>query len=280
MGYWDLTKPRLLAVALLTAFAGFYLGSPAGPLDTARLMHAMLGIAFIGGACGALNQWIEHLSDARMDRTKGRPVPSGKIGEDQALWFGLLLGGGGLTLLFFFVNRLTGFLALFTLTSYLLLYTPLKKRTAWNTLAGAVSGALPSVMGVTASSGTAGRDAAALFVLIFFWQMPHFFSIAWTYREDYKRGGFRMLSGLDPDGRLTARHLIGWTVVLFMASLSPALLGVAGMTYLFMAIFFGTLLTGFACTMAGPGLKHAKAFTAASIVYIAFLCISLVVDKV
>ncbi len=278
--YLELTKPRLTLMALATTFTGFYLGNPAGNMDPELLFTALLGTAMVGGGANALNQYLERDVDAKMKRTEKRPLPSGRVAGNDVLRFGVLSSAFGILILSGFVNFLTGLLAFLTLTSYVFGYTPLKKKTPLNTFVGAVPGAMPCLMGWTASGGVLDFRPLALFLILFIWQLPHFFAIAWVYREDYKNGGLRMLPLYDESGAVTRRHILFYSVILAGVSLLPALIGLAGLTYLFMAIFSGTLFLGFAFYLNSQNLKHARQFVSASIVYLFCLNISMIIDKV
>src|SRR3989338_9012253 len=192
--YMQLTKPRLTLMALVTALSGFYLGS-SGQFHFLPIFHLMIGACLIGGGANALNQYLEKDHDAKMVRTKNRPLPSLRIKKNHALMFGLCLALGGVIYLYFLTNPISSGLAFAMLFCYLLLYTPLKRKTWLNTFIGAVSGALPTLIGWSAGSGQLPNlKAWVFFLILFFCQMPHFFAIALVYREDYKAGGLRMLS--------------------------------------------------------------------------------------
>lgn len=234
----ELFKARLSSLVVLTALAGFYLGTR-GAVDLRLLAHALTGIALVACGAAALNQWWERDYDALMPRTQNRPLPSGAIRPETALWVGGAASLLGLFQLAWFVNPLTAAVAAITLGIYLLIYTPLKRVTAWNTLVGAVPGALPPLMGWTAARGEITREGLALFAIQFFWQIPHFLAIAWLYRDQYERGGFVMLPAVDPTGRKTGRQAVGHALGLLVASLCPVWLGLAGQVY-----FAGALLAG------------------------------------
>lgn len=227
----DLTKARLSSLVVLTTAAGYYLGS-AGPINGWAMAHALLGTGLLAGGAGALNQYLERAYDARMQRTASRPLPAGLIKAETALLLGGVMSVTGLIWLALLANLATAVLGAITLMTYLFIYTPLKRRTAWNTVAGAVPGALPPVMGWTAAGGEIGGGGLLLFAIQFCWQMPHFLAIAWLYRDDYQRAGFRMLAVTDSSGQRTARQTVHFTVALAGASVLPALFGVAGGIYL------------------------------------------------
>ena len=246
---------------LLTAAAGFYLGAE-DRVDLLLLANTLIGTALVAGGTNAWNQIRERDVDSRMARTRRRPLPSGRLTTRAAIWFASAL-------------------ALLTFASYVLLYTPLKRKTSLNTLVGAVPGALPIVGGWTAAGGSLGVAAAALFWILFLWQLPHFLALAWLYRDDYRAGGLRMLSVADDDGRDTGRMALLYAVALLPISLLPTLLGVTGAWY-----FFGALLLGVGYVAAGTGLlvgaTPARAWRLffVSILYLPALLTLMVLDKV
>lgn len=213
-----LAKPELTFLSMLTAVAGFVLASDGWP-DAAGLLALVLGTALVGGGAGALNQALERDHDARMQRTRRRPLPAGRLSPGPVLAAGVAAGTAGVVLMWAVLNPLTGFLAASTLIIYVLLYTPLKRVSATATLVGAVPGALPPVLGWTAAAGALSPGALALFVLLFVWQIPHFLSLAWTYRRDYADAGFRMLTVEDAEGERTAGQVLLYTVLVLPASL-------------------------------------------------------------
>jgi heme o synthase len=265
---------------LLTAAAGFYLGSSGG-VNVRLLVDTLIGVALVAAGTNAFNQVRERDVDARMRRTAGRPLPSGRLTPRAAALFAAVISVGGVGYLALAVNLLTAALAALTLASYVLLYTPLKRTTTLNTLIGAVPGALPIVGGWTAAGGTIGPAVAALFWILFLWQLPHFLALAWIYREDYARGGLAMLSVSDPDGRQTGRMVILYTMALLPVSLLPTLLGVTGAVY-----FFGALALGVAYAAVSLALTRTATIGRAwrvflvSIVYLPALLTLMVVDKV
>ena len=278
LDYFRLTKPRLTLMALATAFTGFYMAH-AGKLNLILFLNAALGSALVGGGANTLNQYLERFRDARMIRTQKRPLPDKRLGEKEAFGFGSFLSFAGIAELWIFVNSLTAVIALITLLTYLFLYTPLKPKTILNTLVGAFSGAAPCLMGWAAAGGPLTLQAWALFLIVFVWQLPHFLAIAWVYREDYERAGFRMLPIRDPAGVYTSASVVAFTVLLFAVSLVPARIGMAGLTYLFMAVFGGIFLTGFAVYVALNKLAEVKKFIPLSIIYLFLLNVSLIIDK-
>ena len=218
----NLIKARLTSLVLITTLVGFYCGSTS-PVDYWVMLHALLGTALVAWGAAALNQWLEREPDSRMRRTENRPIPSGRLTPDAVLIIGALLSILGLLDLLFWVNKLTAFLGAITLASYLFIYTPLKKVTTLNTLIGAVPGAIPPLMGWTAARNEMSAAGWSLFAILFIWQLPHFMAIAWLYREDYARGGFKMLPIADPDGSKTAAQAVLHSIGLIPVSLFPSL---------------------------------------------------------
>jgi len=238
--YIELTKPRLTTLSVLTTLAGYYIGAN-GAMDATVLVHTLLGAFMVGGGCGALNMYMEHEQDARMRRTAQRPIPAGRLTPMEVLIFGLIVGVGGVLYLSMTVNLVTGILGAVTIVSYLLLYTPLKRLTTLNTLVGAIPGGIPPLMGWTAAVGTIGPGLGGwvLFGILFFWQMPHFLSLAWMCREDYANAGYRMLAVVDSDGTRTGMQILLYTAALVPVSLLPTIVGIAGGVYFFAALALG-----------------------------------------
>ncbi|MGC2421304.1 MAG: heme o synthase [Candidatus Acidiferrales bacterium] len=239
--YVALTKPDVTFLVVITTVAGFYLGSP-GPLDWLLLLHTLAGTMLIAAGTAALNQYIERDMDAVMRRTASRPLPTGQLQPHEVLIFGvgtILIGAAWLALA---VNALACLVALATTVLYLGVYTPLKKRTALATAVGAIPGALPPVIGWVAARGSLSLGGWVLFAILFFWQFPHFMSIAWIYREDYARAGIRMLPVVDRKGDATFRQIVCASVILVWVSALPSVIGMAGMPYFFGALLLGMLL--------------------------------------
>ncbi len=220
-----LVKPRLNALAVATVGIGYYLGAP--EFDLVALLLVLAGAALVAGGGAAFNQVAERDLDALMARTRSRPLPRGGITPAAGLLFAAILSAAGLALLAFGVNLAAMGVALLTLVIYAWIYTPMKRRTAWAVLVGAVPGALPPVIGWAAARGALTVEAWVLFAIVFAWQMPHFHSLAWLYRDDYARAGFKVLAVVDPDGRRTAAESLLWTLVLIGASLLAAAVGLA-----------------------------------------------------
>ncbi|MGC8793950.1 MAG: heme o synthase, partial [Bryobacteraceae bacterium] len=219
--YIELTKPRITWLIVLSAGVGYYFGS-AGRWDLARLLHTFLGTAWLASGTAALNQWYEREADARMQRTRNRPLPSGRVTPWRALVFGLVISLAGFLELWLGATPLAALCGLATLLIYLLAYTPLKPRTPHATAVGAIAGAMPPLMGYAGACGTLGPPAWVLFAILFLWQFPHFLAIGWLYRDDYGRGGIRMLPVVDIDGKRTVRQILTGSLLLVPASLAPA----------------------------------------------------------
>ncbi len=238
--YLELTKPRLSSLVLMTTAVGFWLGMR-GPEQFGLLAHVLFGTALVVGGANAFNEWMERGPDGLMRRTQHRPLPSGRLSAYDAWRFALLLCVGGIVYLALRVNALSAGLAAAAAASYVLLYTPLKRLTALCTLAGAIPGALPPMIGWSAAQGTLGPEAWVLFALLFVWQLPHFLAIAVLYRDDYARAGFRMLPVTEASGFATARQMLLYGLTLLPLSLFPTLIGLSGRLY-----FCGALLLSMA----------------------------------
>jgi len=236
--YVELTKPRIALMLVLTSAAGFYLGS-VGTFDFVLFVNAMIGIALLAFGVATLNQYIERDIDRLMERTAGRPLPTGRLSNTEALVFGILQCAVAEVYLYFLVNPLTAALGLVVIFGYVFLYTPLKTRTSASTAIGAIPGAMPPLMGWTAASNDITLGAWSLFVILFLWQFPHFLAIALMYRDEYAKAGIKMLPVLEADGRITARQIVSFTFMLLAASLAPFFLGMAGVVYLFGALVLG-----------------------------------------
>jgi heme o synthase len=241
--YLSLTKPRLVLMVLVTVAVGYLLGAR-GRAHPSTLALTLLGTALVAGGAGALNQWLERSRDGLMRRTAGRALPSGRLSVREAVAFGVLLGLGGTLLLVLGANLLAATVALVTFLLYVLVYTPLKPLTSLNTVIGAVPGALPPVIGWGAATGRLGIEAWALFLIVFLWQFPHFLAIAWIYRDDYRRAGFRMLTARDFRGRRTGSQAVSYALALIPAALLPATVGLAGPLYFAGALILGLIYLG------------------------------------
>lgn len=267
----ELTKPRLTMLSVLTTLSGFYMATT-GELELMLLVHTMLGTIMVGAGCGALNMYVEREHDARMRRTMTRPIPSGKMAPSEALFFGLVLAIGGIIYLAMAANPLTGLLAAITVISYVMWYTPLKRISTLNTVVGGIPGALPPVMGWAAVQGSVGPEALVLFGILFCWQMPHFLALAWMYRNDYERGGYKMLPVIDPSGASTSRQILIYTGALLPISLIPMLHGIAGSFYFYGALLLGLVFLGMGVMLAYTKKnKHAKYLFYCSLLYLPLL---------
>ena len=278
--YWTLTKPEVNSLVVASTLAGFYLASR-GPMNYALMFHTLLGTLLVASGTATLNQWVERESDAHMRRTANRPLPAGRLTSSEALWFGIVLAVAGGVELAWAANILAASLALLTLASYLLLYTPLKRKTSYCTLVGAFPGAMPPLIGWAAARGNLNLEAWILYAVLFFWQFPHFLSIAWMYREDYERAGLVMLPPNDPQGRLAARQILATSIALLPVSLLPTLLGQMGLTY-----FFGALALGLAILYCGASTAivrsnvMARRLLLASVFYLPLVFGLMIVDKI
>ena len=272
----DLTKARLTTLVLLTTLVGFYLGWH-GPMNYLLMLNALAATALVASGASALNQLLEREYDAKMPRTRNRPLPSGRLQPTSVMLFGGITSVAGLLYLALAVNLLTAVLGAVTLVSYLFIYTPLKRITWANTLVGAIPGALPPLMGWTAARNELGGAGWALFAILAFWQLPHFFAIAWMYRDEYAKAGFVMLPHVDPDGSRTAQQSISNT----LASLFPFVWHISGEFYLVSAIILGAIFLFFAIQFSRQMTRaRARQFFLASIIYLPLLLTALVLDKI
>jgi protoheme IX farnesyltransferase len=272
--YLQLSKPRLTAMVLWTVAVGYFLCCPA-PTDWLLLGHTLVGTGLVAVGAGALNQLLEKDVDGRMRRTRQRPLPAGRLSAAAVLRFGVACSCVGLAYLAWWVNPLASALAGLTLALYLFAYTPLKAVTPLNTVVGAVPGALPPLIG-SAATGSLDSPAWLLFLILFLWQFPHFWAIAWLYREDYARAGLQMLSTCDgEDGKLTGRFLAHGCLLLVLASLTPYLAGLAGPRYLLAALVLGSVFVGTsAAFLWRASLQRARRVMWASLVYLPLLCLA------
>lgn len=272
--YLALTKPRITWLILMSTAVGFYFGLPF--LQAANvpwvLFHLILGTALIASGTAALNQWWERESDRHMSRTATRPLPSGKITANNALIFGSVLAALGFAELWLGCNPLTALLGLFTLATYLFLYTPLKRRSPHSTTIGAIPGAMPPLIGFAAARGMLTLEAWALYAILFVWQFPHFYAIAWMYREEYGRAGIKMLPVVEPDGNSTANRILWTSILMVPTSLLPVALAMSGLVYLAAAIVMGAVLLYCAYNMYRSRTReNARAVLLASVVYLPVL---------
>jgi protoheme IX farnesyltransferase len=277
--YLELTKPRITLLILICAAVGYWFGCGAS-FHWTTLAHALLGTALLASGTSALNQWYEVDSDAKMRRTRRRPLPAGRIKRSYGLAFGLLLSAAGFADLWYGTNLLAAALGLFTLASYLLLYTPLKQRSPACTTVGAIPGAMPPLIGYAAAGHGIDAGALALFLILFVWQFPHFDAIAWMYRDDYARGGIRMLPVIDPDGESTARRIVVCSLLLIPISLVPPFLGMTGAVYAAAAIAAGLTVLYFGARLGRERtLPRAHALLLATVFYLPALLGVMVLDR-
>ncbi|HEY3738716.1 MAG TPA: heme o synthase [Bryobacteraceae bacterium] len=236
--FWDLTKPRITWLILMSTAVGFVFGARLG-WTWQTLLHCLVGTGLLASGTAALNQWYERDADGLMKRTQGRPIPAGLVSPRAAFWFGLALIVAGFLDLALGDNWLTAALGLFTVLSYLAAYTPMKQRSTHATTVGAIPGAMPPMIGFAAASGTLNAEAWILFAILFLWQFPHFYAIAWMYREDYARAGMRMLAVVEPDGESTAKRIFWTSIALIPLSILPRVLGMAGDIYVAGVLIIG-----------------------------------------
>jgi protoheme IX farnesyltransferase len=277
--YAALTKPRVIAMVLITTAVGFHLGS-IGTADFPRLLQTLFGTALAAGGTLALNQYMERDLDARMERTRRRPLPEGRLVPTEALTVGAALLGLGLVQLWLAVNPLAALVTAGIAVTYLLLYTPLKPVTSLCSVVGAVSGALPPVAGWAAARGALGPEPWVLFAIMFLWQIPHSLAIGRMYRDDYARAGIRLLPVVDPDGPSTGTHVVTNTLALVPVALMPTLVGIAGPVYFLVALTLGLGFLWSAVGLARTGsAAAARRLLRASLVYLPVLLCVMALDK-
>jgi len=288
--YAELTKMRVTTLVVLTAWCGYYFGcvkSGIAPLSWG-LFHGLLGIGLVSGGTAALNEVMEYDVDGRMRRTAQRPLPTGRMSVLHATLVGMAMTVGGALYLDVTLNALTGTLALVTAFVYLAAYTPLKKVHPVCTFVGAFPGAMPGVLGWIAVRGQLEWEALALFAIVFFWQFPHFFSIAWLYREDYAAGQIRMLPVVQPDGKSTARRILIYSLLLIPVSLSPTFLGMSGRAYLIGAalpivalLYVGGRLIVLHAPLSAPRSKQrARQLLQATVFYLPLLFVLMMLSRI
>jgi protoheme IX farnesyltransferase len=277
--YIELTKPRITWLILMSTGVGYFFGARGG-WHLLTLLHTILGTGLIASGTAALNQWYEREADAKMHRTQGRPLPSGRLSAGKAVVFACVISLLGFLELGFGANWLTGLLGLFTLGTYLFVYTPLKQRSRHSTTVGAIPGAMPPLIGFAAAHGSLTAEAWILFAILFLWQFPHFYAIAWMYREDYARAGIRMLPVVEPDGESTARRILLYSLVLVPISLAPTFLAMTGNAYVVGALVLGAL---FVCAGLRVNLdrtrQHARQVLLASVIYLPMLFSLMLLDR-
>jgi protoheme IX farnesyltransferase len=276
----ELTKPRITFMVAVTTAAGFLLAAQDAALAPLLLFHVLAGTALVASGAAALNQVLERDTDARMPRTAGRPLPAGRLHPDAALAWGVGLVLGGLAYLALGVNLLTALVGAASAALYVFAYTPLKRVSSLSTLVGAVPGALPPVMGWTAVRDNLDPGAWALFGILFLWQLPHFLSIAWLYRDDYARGGFPMLSVADTGGHRTARQAVLYGAALVPVSLLPSVLGLTGAAYFIGALGLSLAFLGCCAAFAAARSQaRARRLLLASVLYLPAVLLVMLIDR-
>jgi protoheme IX farnesyltransferase len=276
-----LCKPRVVAMVLVTTVVGYYLGAPAAPLDYLRLLATLTGTALAAGGTLALNQFMERDLDARMQRTRERPLPDGRLAPLDALVFGALLTAAGVLYLALTVGSLTALITAATTATYLFAYTPLKPRTAFCSVVGAVPGALPPLTGWAAACGALGPGAWVLFAIMFLWQIPHALAVARLYRDDYARAGIRLLPVIEPDGASTGRQIVSNSLALLVVGLMPTIIGLTGVVYFFVSLALGCGLLAASVRLARSAAPpDARRLLLASLIYLPLLLITMAADKV
>jgi protoheme IX farnesyltransferase len=276
--YYVLTKPEVNLLILMTTSAGYYLGCP-GPFRWAGLLHTLVGTLLVASGTATLNQYMEREHDAQMRRTASRPLVSGKLAPAEALYFGLALSFAGGLYLWLAVNPLSSVLAVSTLLSYLLVYTPLKRKTPLCTMLGAIPGAMPTLIGWAGASAALSGQAWFLFAILFLWQFPHFLAIALMYREDYAHAGYKMLPDFDADGRFTRREILAFTVVLIVVTMLP-ISGGTSVFYLLAMAACGAFFLHYCMKLAASATRTAAArLVHASVIYLPAVLAMMMVSK-
>jgi protoheme IX farnesyltransferase len=288
--YAELTKLRVTSLVVMTAWCGYYFGAARSGISSLSwgLVQALVGVALVAGGAAALNEVMEFDIDGRMRRTAGRPLPTGRMSRMRATIAGVGMVLGGALFLGLVMNALTGWLSLATAVVYLAAYTPLKKVHPICTFVGAFPGAMPGVLGWTAARGQLEWGALVMFAIVFFWQFPHFFSIAWLYREDYAAGAIRMLPVVEQNGRSTARQIVAYSIGLIPVTLAPTLLGMAGKVYFVAALAMGLALLYVGLRLAfldapitaAVSKQRARQLLQATVFYLPVLFIVMMLDTV
>jgi len=282
-----MTKPRITMLVLVTAYLGYYLGlrSQGSHMATVEswliLFYLILGTWATSAGAAVLNQVIERRHDAKMTRTKNRPIVIGKIAPMNALIFGAFLSFGGCVLLYYLINPLTAFISVATILLYILIYTPSKRISTWNTIIGSIPGALPPVGGWVAATGSLAPPAWILFGILFCWQMPHFLAIAIIYAADYEKGGFKMLPTIYPESKRTSYVILFFTVALLITSLGLYILKVGGIVYAVGAALLGVAFFMVALkVIMESNKKNARRLMLASIIYLPLLLIIILIERI
>jgi len=286
--YIELTKPRITWLILMSTGIGYFYGLPTAAtwwdflknISLLSLLHTVVGTGLIASGTAALNQWYEREADRKMRRTMMRPLPAGRLSSGGAFAFGVALSVAGFLELWLGVNLLAALIGAFTLASYLFLYTPMKQRTWWSTTVGAIPGAMPPMIGFAAAAGTITPQSWVLFAILFLWQFPHFYSIAWMYKEDYARAGIQMLPVVEPDCRSTARQILLYGLALIPVSLAPSFLGMTGRIYFAGALLLGLwfLYSGVRLTVDRTALR-ARAVLIVSVLYLPLIYGLMLIDR-
>jgi len=283
--YIALTKPRITWLILMSTGVGYFFGAQKGwqgwaGLHLLTLLHTIVGTGLIASGTAALNQWYERVADGKMRRTQARPLPSGRLDAGKALTFAIAISAVGFAELWFGANPLSALLGLFTLLTYLFVYTPLKQRSPHSTTIGSIPGAMPPLIGFAAASGTLTWDAWVLFAILFLWQFPHFYAIAWMYKEDYERAGIRMLPVVEPDGRSTARRILLYSIALIPISLMPKFFAMAGNVYLYGALALGLVFVYYGLRIRWDRTRQqARRVLLASVIYLPALFSLMLFDR-
>ena len=279
--YMTLTKPRITTMVVITSYIGFAMGAAGHAWSWVALGGALVGTAFACMGASVWNQIYERDTDALMPRTARRPLAAGRLSNVEAVVLASVLSIAGVVSLDLFANPLAAAVAAATIISYSLIYTPLKRITIWSTAIGAVPGAAPPVIGFAAATGRVGIEAVLLFAIMFVWQLPHFFAIAWLYRDDYARAGLRMLPVIDADGSRTFRQILITCFTLIPLGVLPTLLHISGMTYFFTAMLAGLMFLWFGLVlMLAPSRQRAKSLFLASLVYLPVVLTVMYIDLV
>lgn len=276
--YISLTKPRLNFLVVLTSAAGYYLGVTT-TVDLVQMAQAVIGTALVAGGSAVLNQVYERDTDARMRRTRLRPLPDQRVAPMEATIYGSVLSLVGVGILAVATNWVAAALAAATLAIYLAVYTPMKRTSNLSTLVGAVPGALPAVIGWSAARGDIALGGWTLFAIVFLWQIPHFMAIAWMYRDDYRSAGFPMLPVVEPDGLRTGQQALLYAAALLPVSIGPTVVGVAGWVYFWLALVLGIVLLVLSARFARERSERAaRTLFFASIIYLPLIWAAMVLD--
>ncbi|MEE9240974.1 MAG: heme o synthase [bacterium] len=275
----ELTKPRIILMVLVVAAAAFYLAS-GGRMNYLHLAHALIGLALANGGALALNQVAEEDIDGIMERTSARPLPAKRVGHQNALIFGVALMSLGVVYLILMVNSLTALLTAFAGVLYLLIYTPMKRISSWNTVVGAIPGALPPVIGWAAAAGEISVAAWILFSILFIWQIPHALAIGILYREDFEAAQIRILPVEEPDGRKTGLHAVNFCAALLPVGMMPTLIGMAGPAYFLVSLILGTIYLLFGIHLAKErSVPAARRLFVVSLIYVPLVLLAMVIDR-